>query len=87
MKSPFSKTHSPIDESNECSIPLANGLNLVAESENSNSSGTSYVRFVDKNGFERAYWESSEWEEDPECVMGAIIGVMNTEAKDIPNTH
>lgn len=33
-----------------------------------------YVRTVDPLGREIAYWTADEWEEDPEVVMGAILG-------------
>jgi hypothetical protein len=35
-----------------------------------------YVRVCDPLGREVVYWTSTEWEEDPECVMGAIIGAL-----------
>jgi hypothetical protein len=30
------------------------------------------------NGYEDAYWISDEWKEEPELVMGAILGVIKT---------
>jgi hypothetical protein len=45
--------------------------------------GTSYVRVLDPNGGELGYWTSTEWEEEPESVMGAFCGAMlSTEAAD-----
>jgi len=41
-----------------------------------------YVRIVDPFGNEVAYWHSDEWHEDPEGVMGAIIGSMNSVNED-----
>lgn len=35
-----------------------------------------YVRVCDPYGREIAYWVSDEWGEDPELVMGAILGVL-----------
>ena len=35
-----------------------------------------YVRVCDPLGREIAYWNSDEWEEDPQVVMGAIIGAL-----------
>ena len=84
IKWPWGKCHSPITE-HECSVALENGLHLVGESNDANPIGTCYVRFVDANGNERAYWESTEWAESPEEVMGAILGAMNTPKEDIPN--
>lgn len=54
----------------ECIVPLANGraIHTPAFPEECD-----YVRIVE-NGKELAYWTSTEWAEDPECVMGAIIG-------------
>lgn len=33
-----------------------------------------YVRVLDDNDVELAYWDSLEWSEDPAGVMGAILG-------------
>lgn len=35
-----------------------------------------YVRVLDKEGVEVAYWDCAEWEEDPTGVMGAIMGCL-----------
>lgn len=35
-----------------------------------------YVRVCDPLGRELMYWTSSEWAEDSECVMGAILGAL-----------
>lgn len=35
-----------------------------------------YVRLVDPMVGEVAYWDANEWAEDPEGVMGAILGSM-----------
>ena len=37
----------------------------------------SYVRITDE-GREVAYWDSAEWQEDPEGVMGAIVGALRS---------
>jgi hypothetical protein len=34
-----------------------------------------YVRVVDSDGHEIAYWNMDEWREDPGLVMGAIMGL------------
>jgi hypothetical protein len=44
----------------------------------------SYVRIV-QDQFELAYWVCDEWQEDPEYVMGAIIGAMMKKAGAVPN--
>ena len=36
--------------------------------------GVQYVYFLDKSGEELYYWDCAEWQEDPEGVMGAIMG-------------
>lgn len=36
----------------------------------------SYVRVTEDDGTEVAYWTYTEWEEDPQEVMGAIIGAL-----------
>jgi hypothetical protein len=56
----------------ECIVHLAGGLELRAPAF---PLPCSYVRFV-MNGEELMYWCSDEWKEDPEEVMGAIIGRM-----------
>lgn len=48
---------------------------MVSPSGYSEPHGVSYVRFV-KNEVETASFDSKEWSEDPEGVMGAIIGGM-----------
>jgi hypothetical protein len=47
----------------------------VVETSESNPEGTSYVRFV-CNDHEVLYWNSDEWEESGQEVMGAIFGYM-----------
>lgn len=36
----------------------------------------SYVRLIDENHRELAYWDHQEWREQPEEVMGALIGAI-----------
>jgi hypothetical protein len=35
-----------------------------------------YVRVCDPQGRETAYWVSDEWQQDPQVVMGAILGAL-----------
>jgi hypothetical protein len=35
-----------------------------------------YVRILDAQGEEIAYWNFEEWRQEPELVMGAIVGAM-----------
>lgn len=36
----------------------------------------SYLRVCDPIGRETAYWNSAEWQEDPEDVLGAVVGAL-----------
>jgi len=42
----------------------------------------SYVRIVDPVVGEVVYWDSAEWQEDPEGVMGAIMGAIAGPCED-----
>lgn len=58
----------------ECVIPTKQGAELrcpVAPAE------CTYVRVLNSDGEEVAYWDCAEWEEDPTGVMGAIMGCLN----------
>jgi hypothetical protein len=47
----------------------------------------SYVRVCNDNGDEIAYWTADEWREEPEQVMGAIIGAaMRPTVVGMPHT-
>jgi hypothetical protein len=68
--------YSPV--SDEMTLSLGSSkVKVVVESADSNIEGTSYVRFV-VNDHEVLYWNSDEWEEDGQCVMGAIFGALNS---------
>jgi hypothetical protein len=56
----------------ELIIPLPNGGSLRCGPGNVWSWGD-YVRICDAEGNEILYWESSEWKDDAEAVMGAIF--------------
>lgn len=58
----------------EVKVPTVNGEFLCFETSSNNPSGCSYIRFVDEGGEELAYWDFAEWVEDPQLVMGAIMG-------------
>lgn len=55
-------------------IWLPNGESMVFDSAENNSKGVSFVRFYDADGEEDVGWVSDEWKEDPQGVMGAILG-------------
>ena len=63
-----------VSPSEEYFTVLPNGLTMAVDAESGD--GTSYVRFLDANGGELLYWNSDEWAETPEEVMGAIMGVI-----------
>lgn len=51
------------------------GQRIVFPSFESDSSGASYVRVLKPDGTE-SYWIADEWNEEPELVMGAILGAL-----------
>lgn len=60
----------------EVVVKLACGATLRSGAYESRCGGPAageYVRLCEANGEEYLYWDSSEWAEDPELVMGAII--------------
>ena len=57
----------------ELIIPLMGGRTLRC-GEGDDYDWGAYVRLVDAEGNETHYWDKAEWQEDPECVMGAIFG-------------
>lgn len=58
----------------ECVIQLANGNTIRTDTYDGNPAGSSYVRVCGQDGREIAYWTYTEWEEDPQLVMGAFLG-------------
>lgn len=57
----------------ETVVPLKGGVGLHAPAH---PVACDYVRFVDAAGKEIAYWNSDEWRENPQEVMGAIVGAL-----------
>jgi hypothetical protein len=64
----------------EAFIDTVGGEKIVFPSADVELEGASRVRFVDEKGVEIVYWDSKEWKEDPEVVMGAILGAMSSGA-------
>lgn len=66
----------------EIQIQTASGFWLVM------SAGeiADYLRVCDPSGREVVYWTADEFSDDPECVLGALRGVLNRGREDImPN--
>lgn len=60
----------PIDKSLECSFPIGNtGVYFVFPI----NKDCEYVRLVNRNGIEFAYWDSAEWAEEALAVMGEVM--------------
>jgi hypothetical protein len=57
----------------ENSILVHTGFEICYDAEEETPS---YVRVRDPLGREVAYWTSDEWREDPELVMGALLGAL-----------
>ena len=55
----------------ELELHLKNGTTICSWS--SDFQAGDYVRVIDRDGNEVGYWNSTEWKEDPEHVMGAIL--------------
>lgn len=62
-----------VDYGHECAAVVHTGFELrYSASEDL----VDYVRVCDPLGREIAYWNSDEWQEDPQVVMGAILGAL-----------
>jgi len=70
----------------ECAVPILGGKQLLCfQSDEVNRGGTEYVRFVDaRTGKELLYYDKQEWVDDPQLVMGVIMGSIQHGAKLIP---
>ena len=78
---PYDGEHG-VDEDQECVVPTCRGEAIVFQNVQANTNGTDYVRFIDESTQkELAYWTSSEWEEEPELVMGAIMACLQVGAR------
>lgn len=61
------------DYGEEAALLVHNGFQLRYSAE---GEAPDYVRVCDPLGREIAYWVSREWQDDPELVMGAILGAL-----------
>lgn len=66
---------------NECVITATQGRSIHMPAY---PDECDYIRIVDRAGHEIAYWTSTEWEEAPAEVMGAIMGALNGGKRTIP---
>lgn len=70
----------PVEIDGECIIKMANGRELLVASF---PEPCNYVMLVDQ-GIELAYWTDDEWRDDPQEVMGAIMGAANGRSNALP---
>ena len=59
----------------EIRIKINSGY-ICFDSAHADPNGCSYVRFLDADKYETAYWASDEWRDAPEKVMGAVMGAL-----------
>lgn len=59
---------------NECTIVATHGRKICMPAY---PEECSYIRIVDRANHEIMYWNYEEWQEDPQDVMGAIMGALN----------
>lgn len=72
-----------MDYGNETIIGLASGGSIRCESAEDNPNGTTYVRVCDNVGNEVAYWTADEWRDEPEFVLGAIMGAARNPIREV----
>ena len=58
---------------NELIIPLPNGGSLRCGEGKSCVQWGGHIRICDSDGNEILYWDSDEWEEEGESVIGAVF--------------
>lgn len=77
-ETPVAGPGGPIDHETEIAVMTPSGEHVVVSAASADPCGVSYVRFVNADGQETAYWISDEWmnNSEGEAVMGAIFGAM-----------
>ena len=70
-----------LDYGQEVRVPTVKGQSLCFETHAENMDGCSYIRFIDEDGDELAYWICDEWAEEPQLVMGAIMACIQNGAQ------
>jgi hypothetical protein len=60
----------------EASLPMRSGIEFRTDAGDpgENTFGCDYVRVLSSDGREVDYWDSAEWAEDPQAVMGGNHG-------------
>ena len=66
----------PIDKENECSVRVSDRMSLVCPAY---PESCSYLRLVVNDENELAMWTWEEWRDDPQTVIGAMMGMINEE--------
>jgi hypothetical protein len=60
----------------EVTVPIPHDQFLCFPNALTNPYGVDYIVIRDRDGNELQRWGSQEWAEDPEHVMGAIMGAL-----------
>lgn len=58
----------------DIAIIFPNEESMVFDSADNNAGGVTFIRFLNLIGEEIVGWSCDEWRDDPEAVMGAILG-------------
>jgi len=75
--------HTGVDP-DECVVPTVNGQAVVFPSYAKNEAGCDYIRFINlKDQGEMLYYTKDEWAEEPELVMGCIMGAIQSGADNL----
>ena len=67
-------SHIPIDKEHECVVEVTRRLSLVCPAH---PEPCSYLRLVVDGETELVMWSWEEWRDDPQTVIGAVMGMMN----------
>ena len=62
------------DYGDEFVLHLANGHTIRTSTFADHPEGADYVRVCRPDGTELAYWDSEEWRDNPQLVIGAFLG-------------
>lgn len=71
-----------VNADGEIVIPLSSGCTLRCGPGEEQSWG-GYIRIHDPDGNEILHWSSTEWEEDPELVIGAAFAAAATSLEEL----